>query len=75
MLRWAVHEPELVADWLDARLFADPIAARAFERVASADSIHDAIDAERRQVRDLLERLAVEEPIGRRRARDVARAT
>ena len=26
VLRWAIHEPELVADWLDASLFVDPVA-------------------------------------------------
>ncbi|MEX2100474.1 MAG: DNA primase, partial [Acidimicrobiia bacterium] len=43
LLRWAIHEPELVVDWLEPYLFIDPIAREAFERVASAASIHDAL--------------------------------
>src|SRR4029077_17366532 len=35
VLLYAVHEPELVVDWLDDRLLADPVARGAFEVVAS----------------------------------------
>ncbi len=35
VLRWALHEPELVADWLDASLFVDPVARAAFEQLSS----------------------------------------
>jgi hypothetical protein len=64
VLLYAVHEPELVVDWLDARLFADPIARAAFEAIASTDNMHDAIAQSDGDVHDLLERVAVEEPIG-----------
>ena len=64
MLRYAVHEPELVVDWLDARLFADPVArARVRGDRVDADDFHDALAASDGPVRDLLERVAVEEPI------------
>ena len=49
LLLYAVHEPELVVDWLDARLFADPIARGAFEAIASTDDFHDALADERRR--------------------------
>jgi DNA primase len=63
VLLYAVHEPELVVDWLDDRLFVDPLARGAFDAIASSDSIHDAIASVEGPVRDLLERVAVEEPI------------
>ncbi len=63
VLLYAVHEPELVVDWIDARLFTDPIARAAFEEIASTDDFHVALAESDGQVRDLLERLAVEEPI------------
>jgi DNA primase len=62
LLRWAIHEPEMVADWLDAVLFADPTAGRVFELLATSDTFRDALDASDGEERDLLERLAVEEP-------------
>ncbi len=63
VLLYAVHEPELVVDWIDARLFTDPIARAAFEEIASTDDFHVALAESDGQVRELLERLAVEEPI------------
>ena len=63
VLLYAVHEPELVVDWLDDRLFVDPLTRGAFDAIASSDSIHDAIASVDGPVRDLLERVAVEEPI------------
>ena len=36
VLLYAVHEPELVVDWLDARLFADPVAAARSMPIASS---------------------------------------
>ena len=74
LLLYAVHDPELVEEWLDARLFADPIARAAFEAVVDADDFHDALAATEGPVRDLLERVAVEEPDRRRRARNAARS-
>jgi DNA primase len=63
VLLYAVHEPELVVDWLDERLFADPLTRAAFDAIASTVSIHDAIASTDGDVRDLLERVAVDEPI------------
>ncbi len=63
LLLYAVHDPALVEEWLDARLFADPVARTAFEAVENADDFHDALAATDGPVRDLLERVAVEEPV------------
>jgi len=64
LLRWAIHEPEMVADWIEAPLFADPQARAVFELLATSHTFHDALDASEGPTRDLLERLAVEEPLG-----------
>ncbi|HEY7439736.1 MAG TPA: DNA primase [Acidimicrobiia bacterium] len=61
-LRWAIHDPGIVADWLDASLFADPTTRAAFELLANAQEFRDALDESDGAVRALLERLAVEEP-------------
>ena len=63
LLRWAIHDPELVADWIETALFADPQARAALELLAQSHTFHDALDASDGPVRDLLERLAVEEPM------------
>jgi hypothetical protein len=63
VLRWAVHEPQLVADWLDETLFLDPTARGAYDLLVSSQDMHEAIDAADGAVRQLLERLAVEEPV------------
>jgi DNA primase len=62
VLRWAVHEPALVADWLDEALFLDPVARGAYDVLVSSEDMHQAIDAAEGPVRHLLERLAVEDP-------------
>jgi DNA primase len=62
VLLWAIHDPELVADWLDASLFVDPVARAAFEQLSSAAELHEALATSEGEVRALLERLAVEEP-------------
>ena len=62
VLRWAIHSPELVHDWLDATLFVDPVARAAFVQLSSSDELHDALATSEGDVRALLERLAVEEP-------------
>jgi DNA primase len=64
VLLYAVHDPDLVADWLDVDLFGDAVARQAFELVADASDIHEAIEEADGQVRELLQRLAVEEPVG-----------
>ncbi len=63
VLKWAIHEPELVADWLSASLFHDAVARAVFELLAGSDDFHDALASADGAARDLLERLAVEEPI------------
>jgi DNA primase len=63
VLRWAIHEPELVADWIDASLFVDPVARAAFEQLSGAAELHEALASSEGDVRVLLERLAVEEPV------------
>jgi DNA primase len=63
VLRWAIHEPELVADWIDASLFVDPVAKAAFEQLSGSAELHEALATSEGDVRVLLERLAVEEPV------------
>jgi DNA primase len=63
LLRWAIHEPELVADWLDVGLFADPTARAVYELLAQSATFREALDASDGEARDVLERLAVEEPM------------
>jgi DNA primase len=63
VLRWAIHEPELVADWIDASLFVDPVARAAFEQLSGSAELHEALATSEGEVRVLLERLAVEEPV------------
>lgn len=62
VLRWAIHRPELVADWLDESLFVDPTARSVFEVLTEAATFHEAIEASDGPTRELLQRLAVEEP-------------
>ncbi len=62
VLRWAIHSPELVHDWLDVTLFVDPVARAAFVQLSSAAELHDALATSEGDVRALLVRLAVEEP-------------
>ena len=64
-LRLAVHRPELVAERLEAVLFADEIQRAAFRVLAEADDLHRAVEVAEHddpQVAMLLRRLAVEEP-------------
>ena len=74
VLLYAVHAPELVADWLDARLFSDPIARDAFEAIAESADFHDALANTDGPVHDLLDRIAVEEPIASDEPETLARA-
>jgi len=64
-LRLAVHQPELVAHRLEAVLFPEALQRAAFEALADADDLHDAIETAEHddpRVAGLLRRLAVEEP-------------
>jgi DNA primase len=63
LLRWVIHEPELVADWLDESLLFDPVARQAYHLLGSAHDFHEALAGADEPTRELLERLAVEEPL------------
>jgi DNA primase len=63
LLRWAIHEPELVVDWIDESLFIDPVARAAYDALANAQNFHDALEASSGDARALLERLGVEDTI------------
>ena len=60
-LRLAVHRPEEVADRLEEVLFLDPLNQSAFVRLASSETLHEAIESAEPEVAGLLARLAVEE--------------
>jgi DNA primase len=66
-LRLAIHRPEEVADRLEAALFRDDLQRAAFRVLADADAepLHQVIDGAPPDVRDLLVRLTVEEPMSR----------
>jgi hypothetical protein len=62
-LRLAIHRPDEVAHRLEAALFTDELQRAAFVTLVDADDLHQAIDSSPPQVRALLVRLTVEEPI------------
>lgn len=66
-LRLAIHRPEEVADRLEAVLFRDDLQRAAFDLLAGADAqpLHQVIEEAPPEVRALLVRLTVEEPMGR----------
>ena len=61
-LSLAIHSPESMADRLDAVLFADPVQRRAFQALASAASLREAINSADDDAADLLRQLVVGEP-------------
>jgi DNA primase len=64
-LRIAIHEPESIEDRLERILFVDDLQTRAFDALASAESVIKAIEMvedDDPEVATLLRRLAVEEP-------------
>jgi DNA primase len=63
-LRLAIHRPEDVAQRLEAELFRDPLQRAAFSALVEADDLPQAMDAAPPEVRALLVRLVVEEPVG-----------
>ena len=60
-LRLAVHRPADVASHLDEVLFGDELHRAAFRALASAATLHDAIEQADPAAADLLQRLAVED--------------
>ena len=65
-LRLAIHRPEEVADHLEAALFRDELQRAAFEVLAGAnrEPLHEVIEQAPPEIRALLVRLTVEEPVG-----------
>ncbi len=63
-LRLAIHRPDDVGDRLQASLFRDGLQRAAFQALVDADDLHEAIDGSPPEVRALLVRLTVEEPVG-----------
>ena len=61
VLRLAVHQPEAVAEFLHESLFTDDVELAAYRALASAETLHDAVDAAEPAAAELLQRLAVEE--------------
>ncbi len=61
-LRLAVHRPADVHDRLQRVLFAHPLAVAAFDALAGADDLHEAIEEADPQTSALLRQLAVEPP-------------
>jgi DNA primase len=61
LLKWAIQEPAMVADWLDASLFQDDSARALFVLLSEASTFQEALDAGDEQTRDLLRALAVDE--------------
>jgi hypothetical protein len=62
VLNLAVHQPETIPEYVDDRLFTDPIHQTAFDALVSAPSLAEAIADADPEVADLLQRVAVEEP-------------
>ena len=58
----AIREPKAMAGRIDESLFADPVQRAAFQALAHATSLHDAIESADEEVADLLRCLAVTEP-------------
>jgi DNA primase len=63
-LLYAIHQPDLVFDWLDESLFNDPAAREAFRQLSTSETYRQALDSSDGNVHKLLERLGVEEPDG-----------
>ncbi len=61
-LRLALHEPHRVGSRLDPLLFDDALVRGAYELLASTPDARAALDAADPPTRELLERVAVEEP-------------
>ncbi len=79
-LRLAIHRPDDILPRLDRALFRDELQRMAFDGLIGSADLHHAIDRAPLEVRELLVRLAVEEPVAEpedvivQLVRDVARA-
>jgi DNA primase len=62
VLRHAVHDPAAVGEWLDERLFDNPVHRAAYHALLAADTHADALASAPPDVADLLARLLVVEP-------------
>ena len=60
-LRLAVHHPEKIEGRLDIALFSSALAAAVYAELASAMTLHEAIESAAPEVADLLGQLAVED--------------
>jgi DNA primase len=60
-LRLAVHHPEKIEGRLDIALFSSPLAGAVYDELASALTLHEAIESAAPEVADLLSQLAVED--------------
>ncbi len=60
-LRLLVTDPDLIAEQLDERLFADDVNLEAYRAVSAAPTLHEAVAATDEAAADLLQRLAVED--------------
>ena len=63
-LRVAIHRPEEVAERLDEVLFEEGLGRQAYLTLASAETLHDALESADPPVAALLQRLAVEDDTG-----------
>jgi len=61
VLLLAVHQPEAVAELLDEVLFTDEVELASYRALASASTLHEAIEQADPEASELLQRLAVEE--------------
>jgi len=59
-----VNSRQLGRECFDVELFGDPIARAVFELLAQSATFREALDASEGEAREVLERLAVEEPLG-----------
>jgi DNA primase len=59
----AVHEPEAIADLLHEVLFVDPVELAAYRALATAATLHEAVETAEPEAAELLLRLAVDEVV------------
>ncbi len=62
VLRLAVHLPDTVPDYVDERLFADPLHREVLRALLGSQNHHQAVEAAAGEAADLLQQLLVEEP-------------